>query len=124
MEICKLCCNEFKDYQKKGRSRCGSCNTKIRRFRAKAAAIRYLGNKCIKCDWSGNQAALQFHHKNPREKEFTIGNVANKSWDSIKSELQKCMLLCANCHMIEHGTKDGDKFLKEAFKYKGRKLEF
>ena len=62
MKFCKLCNNKFKDYQNRGRKRCGSCNTKIRRFRAKAAAIEYLGGKCKKCGWSGDQAAMQFHH--------------------------------------------------------------
>ena len=122
MNICKLCKKEFKDYQKRGRSRCGSCNTKIRRFRSKAAAIEFLGGKCKKCGWNGNQAALQFHHLHG--KDFTIGNVANKSWDSIKIEMQKCVLLCANCHMIEHSTKNDKKFIEEALNYKGRTLKF
>jgi uncharacterized protein with PIN domain len=124
MELCKLCNKKFKDYQKKGRTRCGSCNTKIRRFRAKAAAIEFLGSKCKKCGWSGDQAALQFHHKYSEKKDFTIGNVANKSWDSIKKEMQKCILLCANCHMIEHSSKLGEEFIKEALNYKGRTLKF
>ncbi len=122
MELCKLCHKEFKDYQKKGRTRCGSCNTKIRRFRAKAAAIEFLGGKCKNCGWSGDQAALQFHHL--KGKDFTIGNVANKSWDSIKKEMQKCILLCANCHMIEHSSKLGGEFIKEALNYQGRTLRF
>lgn len=124
MRICQLCKKTFKDYQEKNRSRCGSCNTKIRRFRAKAAAIKYFGGKCKKCGWTGDQAAFQFHHKNPKEKEFVIGNVANKSWDSIKTELQKCALLCANCHTIEHSSKSNEKFIKEALNYKGRGLKF
>jgi len=124
MELCKLCGIKFKDYQKRNRTRCGSCNTKIRRFRAKAAAIKYLGGKCKKCGWFGNQAALQFHHKNSKIKKFEIGSVANKSWDSIKKEIQKCILLCANCHSIEHSTKNNKNFLKEALNYKGRILEF
>ncbi len=124
MAVCKLCNNEFKDYQKRCRIRCGSCNTKIRRFRAKAAAIKLLGGKCQHCGWSGNQAAMQFHHKNPNGKDFTIGNVANKSWDSIKFEIKKCTLLCANCHMIEHSTKDNIIFLEEASNYRGKSLIF
>lgn len=124
MRICKLCGNKFKDYQDKMRARCGSCNTKIRRYRAKAAAIKWLGGKCQSCEWQGNQAALQFHHTNPKIKDFVIGNVANKSWDSIKGELKKCVLLCANCHIVKHSTKDDHGFIEEASKYKGRKLEF
>lgn len=122
MRICKLCGLKIREYQKKCSTRCGSCNTKIRRFRAKAAAIKYLGGKCTKCGWHGNQAALQFHHL--KGKDFTIGNVGNKSWDSLKIEMQKCVLLCANCHMIEHSTKNEEKFLKEAFNYRGRTLKF
>jgi len=86
------------------------------------AAIKYLGGKCIRCGWKGNQAALQFHHTNSKGKDFTIGNAANKSWDKIKVEMKKCILLCANCHMIEHSTKVEEKFLKEALDYKGRSL--
>jgi|SRR3989339_2055676 len=124
MRICKLCNKKFKDYQDRCIARCGSCNTKIRRFRAKAAAIKYLGGKCQKCTWRGNQAAMQFHHKDQNEKDFIIGNVANKSWDSIKKEMQKCILLCANCHMVEHSTKNDKKFIEEALNYKGRILKF
>ncbi len=120
MRICPLCNQKFKDYQDKCRARCGSCNTKIRRFRAKAAAIKFLGGKCTACGWQGNQAALQFHHTNPKEKDFIIGNVANKSWDSIKDELKKCVLVCANCHSIKHSSKNDDLFVKEAMKYKGK----
>ena len=123
MKICILCRNKFKDYQKRNRSRCGSCNTKIRRFRAKAAAIKYMGGKCAKCGWQGNQAAFQFHHINSDKKDFILGNVANKNWDVIKNELKKCILLCANCHAVTHSTKNEHNFLKEALNYKGRKLE-
>lgn len=124
MTVCKLCNKIFKKYEYRNRTRCSSCNTKIRRFRAKAAAIKLLGGKCQKCGWSGNQAALQFHHKDPREKDFIIGNVANKSWDSIKSEVKKYLLLCANCHIVEHSTKNEDKFLEEALNYRGKILNF
>jgi hypothetical protein len=106
------------------RTRCGSCNTKIRRYRAKAAAIKLLGGKCMHCGWTGNQAALQFHHLDPAKKDFIIGNVANKSWESIKVEVAKCMLLCVNCHTIEHSSKNEKSFLAEALRYKGRRLEF
>jgi len=123
MDICKLCGNKFKDYQNKGRARCGSCNTKIRRYRTKAAAIKYLGGKCTNCGWQGNQAAFQFHHLNSDKKDFTIGNVANKKWNLIKNELKKCALLCANCHAIKHSTKDVDRFIEEATNYRGKKLD-
>jgi DNA-directed RNA polymerase subunit RPC12/RpoP len=124
MKICKLCGKKFKDYQNKNRTRCGSCNTKIRRYRAKSAAVKYLGGKCIACGWKGNQAAFQFHHTDSRKKDFVIGNVANRNWELIKSELNKCVLLCANCHAIQHSTKNEKIFVKEADNYHGRKFNF
>ncbi len=124
MNICKICGNKFKDYQDRGRARCGSCNTKIRRYRAKAAAIKYLGETCKNCGWRGNQAAFQFHHTDPIKKDFIIGNVANTTWEFIKNESAKCMLLCANCHAIKHSTKSNNRFLQEARNYRGRKLKF
>lgn len=124
MRICQVCKKRFTDPQNKNRLRCGSCNTRIRRYRAKAAAIKYLGGKCAHCGWHGNQAALQFHHKNPREKDFIFGNVGNKSWDSLRKELGKCELLCANCHIIFHSKKEDKRFISLARKYKGRKLDF
>ncbi len=88
------------------------------------AAIAHMGGKCVDCGWQGHQAALQFHHRNPKEKEFIIGNVANKSWDAIIGELKKCILLCANCHAIRHSTKNEAMFIAEAHNYKGRTLPF
>ena len=124
MRICKLCGKEFKDYQNRGRARCGSCNTKIRRYRAKSAAIKWLGGRCRNCGWEGDEAAFQFHHVDPHKKDFTVGNIANKNWESIKKELNKCVLLCANCHAVVHSTKNNKKLMKEALNYKGRALDF
>ncbi len=122
MTICRLCGRKFKDYQDKHRTRCGACNTKIRRYRAKQAAITMMGGKCQLCGWIGHQAAFQFHHIDTKKKDFILGNAANKSWDSIKSELKKCILLCANCHAIQHSTKNDAAFIKEVKLYRGKRL--
>jgi hypothetical protein len=61
---------------------------------------------CRNCGVS-NPVVLQYHHRNPRTKEFSIGNVA-KRWYSlriIKKEMKKCDVLCANCHLILHHEK-------------------
>ncbi len=114
---CKLCDKLIKQLQGKNRTRCNSCNTKIRRHRTKLKAIEYLGGKCGRCGYDKHSAALEFHHTNPDEKTFNIGNVANKSWNSIVSELDKCELVCSNCHRIEHSNRDDEKFLAEARGY-------
>jgi predicted HNH restriction endonuclease len=82
-------------------------------------AVQLLGGKCNRCGWTGNLAAFEFHHKDPEEKEFEMGNMANKAWDVLKIEIEKCELLCSNCHRIEH-TDRSEAFIEELKNYKGR----
>lgn len=105
MAICSICGREHKDER---RNRCNSCTTKIRRIRMKMRAVKYLGGKCVKCGQKVHFAAFQFHHKDSNNKEFNVGRVMNKSWDSIVPELDKCELLCANCHAEMHSTRYED----------------
>lgn len=108
---CKICNKEFKQLQGKNRTRCNSCNTRLRRLRNKLKAIKELGGKCERCGYNKHPAALEFHHKNPEQKDFSIGRYMNKSWESIKNEINKCELLCSNCHRIEHSSRYDDKLL-------------
>ncbi|MBC7797069.1 MAG: hypothetical protein H7Z37_09370 [Pyrinomonadaceae bacterium] len=59
--------------------------------------------KCVRCQES-HPATLTFHHRNDSEKSFEIGN-ALKLGVSLKrllAEIDKCEVLCANCHAKEH----------------------
>lgn len=57
---------------------------------------------CSKCGFS-HPAALDFHHTDSSQKEFTIGSIrASVSKDKIIEEINKCVVLCANCHRIHH----------------------
>jgi hypothetical protein len=71
-----------------------------RRQALKQRAIDYKGGKCQICGYSKCSAAMVFHHPNPWEKDFSIATKA--SWDAIAEELDKCDLLCANCHAEVH----------------------
>lgn len=118
---CKLCNKALGDNPR--RLRCNSCNTKVRRVRTKNAAIKYLGGHCNRCGFDKHPAALEFHHKNgKKDKVFTIADVANRKWEVVKKELDKCELICSNCHRIEHSNRTEPKILEEASKYKGRVL--
>lgn len=58
--------------------------------------------KCEKCGFC-DYRALQWHHKKPNEKNFSIASVVrHKSWEDIMEEIDKCQCLCANCHFITH----------------------
>ena len=81
---------------------CKPCtkNQTIERQRAfKQKCIEYKGGKCIICSYSKCNTALKFHHLDPSKKEFAIANFKLNTFDSkIKNELDKCILVCGNCH--------------------------
>ena len=65
------------------------------------------GHVCGLCEKEHPPCALEFHHKNPAEKKFSISrHVLNKSWEAVKEEAKKCVILCSNCHKIAHKVKD------------------
>ena len=69
-----------------------------RRLKMKILAIKYKGGECQNCGYNKCIAALEFHHRNPEEKSFGIGTPLSKTWEAIRTELDKCDLLCSNCH--------------------------
>jgi 5-methylcytosine-specific restriction endonuclease McrA len=74
-----------------------------RRKRVREMAIDYKGGKCSVCGYDKCTEALEFHHLSSSEKDFGISNKGyTRSWTKIKEELDKCVLLCANCHRETH----------------------
>lgn len=66
-------------------------------------AVEYMGGACSKCGYSKCVAALHFHHKDPSEKSFGISaSGLCRSWEKVKKELDKTIILCANCHAENH----------------------
>lgn len=67
---------------------------------------KYLRGKCSICgiEYNGeNGAIFDFHHINPEEKEYrpsTLSSIAD--WERVKKELDKCILVCSNCHRLIH----------------------
>ena len=85
-----------------------SLRLKKRKFKHKL--IEYKGGKCCKCGYNKCEAALHFHHLNPKEKEFTLSQINLNdnifSLEKVLQEVDKCILLCANCHIEEHYKED------------------
>lgn len=98
--ICESCEREYLYDRSKGHrlTQCNSCQTNLRRFRTKKRAVEYKGGKCFRCGYNRCIEALEFHHRNASMKRFQIGGNHSRSWDAIKKELDKCDLVCANCH--------------------------
>ena len=64
--------------------------------------IDYKGGKCQICGYNKSNWALHFHHINPNEKDFTISEKHTTKLDSYIKEINKCILLCSNCHAEIH----------------------
>lgn len=72
--------------------------TKRRRV-LKLKAVELMGGKCKLCGYDKHPGVLEFHHVDPSQKSFGIGeDGCSRSWAKIQAELKKCVLLCANCH--------------------------
>ena len=71
------------------------------RKRTKQKLVDYKGGKCEICEYNKSISALEFHHIDPNKKDF---QVSGKCWsfEKLKKEVDKCMLVCSNCHREIH----------------------
>ena len=100
---CAICHRQFIN-PKKGEipgQVCKSCRTNYRKLKIKTQCVEYLGGKCEICGYDKNVYVLDFHHKDPSQKDFNISE-SDSNFEKLKPELDKCMLLCANCHRELH----------------------
>jgi hypothetical protein len=78
----------------------------------KDMAVRYKGGKCQLCNYSKYNGSLTFHHLDPKMKRFTISG-KSISFERLKPELDKCIMVCQNCHgEIHGGIVDTNQFKK------------
>lgn len=107
---CCTKCNEWRDpdcYHHTTGLICKKCykasyTFSQKRVDLKLRAVRYKGSKCQRCNKTFPICAYSFHHRDPTAKDFAI-NKAGYLWNQmIQTELDKCDLLCHNCHSIKH----------------------
>ena len=67
--------------------------------------IVLLGGKCA---WCGSTEHLEFDHKDPNAKEFSVSRILTYSWERILKEIKKCQLLCHECHLIKNKIDNGE----------------
>ncbi|PIR88328.1 MAG: hypothetical protein COU09_02735 [Candidatus Harrisonbacteria bacterium CG10_big_fil_rev_8_21_14_0_10_44_23] len=76
---------------------------KKRRKKLRQMARDHKGGKCMICGYKKCPDALDLHHVDPRTKEFSLSTKGlTRSWEKIKKEIEKCVLICANCHREVH----------------------
>jgi hypothetical protein len=118
-KVCKYCGEtkseeEFYPQQQKGNNGqvwkyldcyCKPCRNSYsynRRKNMKDKAVEYKGGQCVDCGIKDISDIFDFHHEDPSLKDFSIGKKANVKFETIKKELDKCILLCSNCHRKRH----------------------
>lgn len=93
---------EFRRRRKNGQS---YASQKKRRQARKALLIEMRGGRCEDCGYSDVLGALEFHHRDPVTKEFGVGNWSG-SLERLMAEVEKCDLVCSNCHRLRHASID------------------
>lgn len=113
--ICEICGKKLRGQQRKY---CGkkckrkSINAKFQSYNSqkrrglnrKRQFVILKGGKCSICGYNRNLAGLTFHHEDPAQKELglNIRKLSNNSISKLKKEIDKCILVCHNCHMELH----------------------
>ena len=103
--FCESCGENDSTKFYKARGRCKACHNKrqmdyVRKLKRKA--VEYKGGECQECGYKKNYAALDFHHLNPKEKDVNWNTSRHWSWNRLVKELDKCVLVCHNCHAEIH----------------------
>lgn len=101
--VCETCGRRYiHDWHKgHGARKCNSCRANGWRDRRalKQRMVDYKGGgACVLCGYSKCLRAMDFHHLDPSSKRFNIASSHNRSWESLRLELDKCILICSNCH--------------------------
>lgn len=108
---CKIQKNKSEFYFRKSGKifpSCKECNISDRKRwdthkNSKKLFVEYKGGKCIICGYSLCYSALDFHHLDPKSKDFQIGQKTSLTND-VKKELDKCILVCCRCHREIHSN--------------------
>lgn len=106
---CKQCMKEYqREKYGKWKDRVYWNSKERQRYqRYKLEAIQRMGGKCADCKQEYPMAVYDFHHLDPTVKEHPPASVFQKKWATVESEIiNKCVLLCANCHRIRHFVKE------------------
>jgi hypothetical protein len=104
---CECGVTGVENFYKTAKYQCKSCWNK-RTYQSGIEKVNKLkverGGKCECCGYEKYLGALQFHHLDPSIKEFHLGNRRGLKEETLRNELDKCQLLCANCHAEAHAN--------------------
>jgi hypothetical protein len=79
-----------------------TARNKLKHAEYKAFLTKYFLGKCCKNCGETNPVTFDFHHVDESKKDFTISGSHMRKWTTILAEIDKCIILCANCHRKVH----------------------
>ena len=81
----------------------GKEKAKKLRINNKKKSVEFFNGICYDCGLKSEYYDVyDFHHIDPSNKENEISDIMNRAWKTIQAEIEKCIMLCANCHRIRH----------------------
>ena len=106
--LCEQCGETNKaEFPPLRKSLCKKCHQKYMsnlRLERKKILVDYKGGKCQICGYNKYYGALDFHHLDPNTKDPDWIKLRQRKLEKIKEELDKCILLCSNCHKEVHAN--------------------
>lgn len=103
-----------KKYYHQNKSKIISKNRERHKIKSRQLIILYLKKKsesgCAKCGFSDGRA-LDYHHVDPKTKDGSVSEMIGWAYsiEKIDAEIEKCIVLCSNCHRIEHFIETSEK---------------
>ena len=88
---------------------CRATEKRGKRKERKQECVAYKGGACGHCGGVFHSAVYDFHHIDPSKKDFKISAFRSGKFEKLRAELDKCLLLCANCHRMEHARLDEER---------------
>lgn len=92
---------------------CKSDETVARQRRTRHRAVLFLGGACHQCGYTGPDDVFDIHHLDPTTKDRAFNSMRSWGWARVERELKKCVLLCKNCHALEHARQTRERFKDE-----------
>ena len=127
IELCPVHGKTEFSIDSKGRKRCKKCNYESvskKRKNYKKELVEYKGGECEICGYNKCIEALDFHHKDPTQKDFNISKSKICNIETLKKEVDKCILVCANCHREIHYKIRLEKEKKKQEEKEKNKIKF
>lgn len=104
-------------------SSCGNCyRVDLRRREMRWRLVQMHGGRCARCGYSKCIDALEFHHRDPTTKSFSIASGLTPAFEVLLKEAQKCDLVCANCHREEEASPFAMRWLVVIERVKSREV--